>query len=304
MENLHKKLAVTHHKRVSDGVWAAADAAHFVLGEFRLQVANNTLEMSAGLVPHFVFNPYALTLLPDSGFAISDWERQRAFVLDVIRESTGMHITWAGPGSPIELHLRPATCPVTGPESKPFIIGILGSDPSCTEWVCLRECDGCHEHECGSGSGCGCGSNCSCSCGSAQHETKPEPPKCSPGHATTAPAPTAHPKEEPEGSKKKAKKEQQPSAAEIGRIMEALGGVTSGAMNTEHSLKINGQFGLVATLANRSMPIESAQTPSAGAAKLTPPRETAGPSTPPCVASPTPVSSRPDNVAAEVVCPK
>src|SRR5271169_3533476 len=105
METLRGKLEATQRKRASDNAWAALDAAQFVLGEFRRQVQAETLNVSPSLVPFYVFDPSGLQPPADSTFKIEDWEQRQADVLGVIRSSTGMAVSWAGRGKPIELRV-------------------------------------------------------------------------------------------------------------------------------------------------------------------------------------------------------
>lgn len=135
METLHDKLKATHLKRVSDSVWGASGAAQYILQQFRNRVKEGTLGLSDGTTPHYVFDPYQIQPPAGATFEIASWERYQDYVLDVIRSSTGMTVTWPGPGLPIELHMSGACS--REPDGSPAGVllfvddgssGLLGSD--------------------------------------------------------------------------------------------------------------------------------------------------------------------------------
>ena len=96
MDTLQQTLSATARKRASDAVWAAADAAHFVLNEFRERVANNTLETSVGEKPFYSFNTNTLCAPEAATYRVADWVRNESFVCAVIRDSTGMGVRCVG----------------------------------------------------------------------------------------------------------------------------------------------------------------------------------------------------------------
>jgi hypothetical protein len=110
MEQLQNTLETAHRKRVSDGVWAAADAAHYVLNCFRNSVNHEALTMSGGAEPYFIFDPRCLPSLgPEATFEVKDWERHSEYVLNIIRESTGLDVKWLGGRIMLERRLPPKT---------------------------------------------------------------------------------------------------------------------------------------------------------------------------------------------------
>jgi hypothetical protein len=108
METLCDKLEATRRKRASDNIWAALDAASFVLAEFRRQAQAGALPISESLVPFYVFDPAGLRPPEGSIFKTEDWEQRQTEVLEVLRGSTGMAVSWAGRGKPIELRVEPS----------------------------------------------------------------------------------------------------------------------------------------------------------------------------------------------------
>ena len=105
MDGLQNKLKATQRKRASDAVWAAHDAAQFVLNEFRKQVQAGSLPVSEGTDPYYTFQVTDLVVPANATFKPSDWSRQKDYVMNIMTSSTGMKVTWAGEGSPIELRV-------------------------------------------------------------------------------------------------------------------------------------------------------------------------------------------------------
>jgi hypothetical protein len=112
MEGLNQRLCDIRRGRSAAQIWAAADAAQFVLNAFRNLVQANALPISDGPGAHYVFDLGALPLPPAPAlplFQVSDWSRHKNYVLGVLRDATGMRVTWDG-GTRIEL--RPADDPL------------------------------------------------------------------------------------------------------------------------------------------------------------------------------------------------
>ncbi len=268
MENLHSKLESTHLKRVSDGVWASSDAAQFVLNAFRTQVQNGTLPMSEGLVPFYTFDPAKLQPAPEAAFKVGDWERYESYVLDVIRSSTGMDVTWEGPGTPIELRMT-GCCQHECPG--PILVGIISGPPPFPP----------------SGYGGGCGGG-KCVMGPM--------PGGFPGFALP---PCALPQMPQMPPLSKPIQNQPPKTPLQTEKVQAAPAAKTRAPGEAHltSLKIDGHFGLTASLSEATSTETLQQT-------ATPPPSCAGAPTvsakQSCAAA---ASNRPDNVKAEKVDP-
>ena len=108
MDSLQAKLVQERKHRQSQFVWEGIEAAGMVLEGFRQQVNTGTLKISAGCDPYYIFDPsefakYSKTAgsPPLEPWA---WVRQSRYVLDAIRDLTGMRVVWEGPGYMIRLY--------------------------------------------------------------------------------------------------------------------------------------------------------------------------------------------------------
>jgi hypothetical protein len=158
MEALCCNLETARRKRASDAEWAAMDAAYFVLGAFRDQVRAGLLGMSEGPDPRYIFDPCVLAP-PTEAFKVADWARHHGYVLGLIRRTTGMRVTWEGPGTPIVLDLPRRPC-MLAPSCPLLPEGGKGRDccgrcPCGPEALCARAA--CETPK-------GCGAECACPC--------------------------------------------------------------------------------------------------------------------------------------------
>lgn len=104
MDQLLQNLATAHRKHVSEAVWRAVESVEKLLACFRAQVGRGQLVFRDDPAPHYVFDPSASYGEGETGPG-AEWEKYSAYVLDVLRASTGMDVRWPGPGAFIELHL-------------------------------------------------------------------------------------------------------------------------------------------------------------------------------------------------------
>jgi len=130
MELLQSNLKAVQLKRKSDAVWRAHDSANHVLSAFRAQVEAGSLQLSE-CSACYTFNPRVLSPPKGATFEAHDWQadpKSVAYVLDVIRTSTGMRVEWS-PGTLILLYLPKEERPCGEPAAVRHL-GVAAEEPA------------------------------------------------------------------------------------------------------------------------------------------------------------------------------
>jgi hypothetical protein len=134
MDLLAANLESARRKRNSDAVWAAVDAAAFVLAEFRARVQAGALALSEGEDPHYTFDPAALEAPPGAAFAVGAWAKHADLVLGVLRRASELDVLWEGEGRPIELRAPKPAAVLLPLAQAPAPFMFLGAGPP--PWRC------------------------------------------------------------------------------------------------------------------------------------------------------------------------
>lgn len=128
MDQLSVKLEQERRRRQTQNYWEGLEGAFSVLGDFRFRVNSNSLQMSEGTDPCYVYNPAEAP-----GFQIppavagaclpppNAWERQSDFVLGAMSRLTGMRVEWKGTGHPIMLFPSVSPAPSSSPLRWPVV---------------------------------------------------------------------------------------------------------------------------------------------------------------------------------------
>jgi hypothetical protein len=108
MSDLVATLHRAHQQDRSEKAWQGFDSIYMIITGFRAQLEAGTLQIKKDRsFPYYVYPT------PTGELVTTAWEYHAPFVLGMIQLATGMHVTWAGPGTPIELHASPATIPAS-----------------------------------------------------------------------------------------------------------------------------------------------------------------------------------------------
>jgi hypothetical protein len=110
MDKLRANLEQAQRKKTSENVWDAVTSVTNVLTRFRELVDKEALQLQvgpAGSLPRYIFEPYKLKTPEGKPIQTDHWDTHSDFVLKVIREATGLEVTWMGPGCDIYLEMPP-----------------------------------------------------------------------------------------------------------------------------------------------------------------------------------------------------
>ena len=90
MEWMKSKLEAISRKRACDAAWAGADAAQFVLSQFREKALADGIAINYEITPHYSFNLDALKPPPTAAFRVGDWKVHKDYVFGMLESSTGL----------------------------------------------------------------------------------------------------------------------------------------------------------------------------------------------------------------------